>query len=250
MTTVDIKGKTVEIYDAIDELPIRRFHKFNKYMLVDSGIGSDLNDIDQHIYKISKFIDMNDSNNAKLQLENLRQSLFMISQENNVRHMSFVTLIKSIDGVEVTDLSDENIKRLFDMFNEKTVSFVDRLVTAIKKKIDGEISLYFPGYSDDATSKEYYDKVRERALLQLDALLSGKDNTESINKVEEFLVSLAKPKVFSGNKSVEIAYDKSFEDMCLFLKKETGAEVDKMTVLQFYNAFEYLKKINSKKTKK
>lgn len=193
---------------------------------------------------------MDDKNNAKLQLDNLRQSLFLISQENNVKHLSFITLIKSVDGVEVTDLSDENIKRLSEMFNEKSVSFVDRLIATIKKKIDNEIGLYFPGYSEDSASKEYYDKVRERALLQLDSILSDEDNTELIDKIEDFLVSLAKPKSFSGSKSAEIAYDKNFEEACLFLKKETGAEVDNMNVLQFYNAFEYLKKMNTKTTKK
>lgn len=244
MITVDIKGKKVEMWDSIDELPIRRFHKFNKYMLVDSGIGSDLNDIDTHIYKVMKFIEMDDKDNARLQLENMRQSLYMISQENNIRHLSFITLIKSLDGVDVTDLSDENIKRLSEIFNKKSVTFVDRIINSFKKKVDEELALYFPGYFDDTTAKEYCDKIRERALLQIDAILKEVDNNELINKVEEFLVNLAKPKVFSGAKSVEIAYDKQFEEMCLYLKKETGVDAESMNVLQFYNAFEYIKKLN------
>ncbi len=243
MKTVNIRGKRVELYDSIDELPIRRFHKFNKYMLIDSGIGSDLNDIDTHIYKIMRFINMDDKYNANTQLENLRQSLYMILQENNIKHLSFITLIKSIDGVELIDLSDDNIRSLSEMFNEKPVTFINKLITAIKKKVDDELELYFPGYFDDTAVKEYYDKMRERALLQIDSIINNKDNTTLINTIEDFLVNLAKPKTFSGNKSIEISYDKHFEEMCLYLKKETGADADTMNVLQFYNAFEYIKKL-------
>ena len=51
MKTVKIGEYTVEIYDAIDELPMLRFHKYNKMLLVDAGIGSDLQDFDTHIEK-------------------------------------------------------------------------------------------------------------------------------------------------------------------------------------------------------
>ena len=97
MRTIKIGRKTVEFYDAIDELPIRRYHKFNKYMLVDSGIGSDLNDINSHIAKVSRYISKKDEKNALAQLENLRTSLYMIAEETNVRHLSFAILVKSIN---------------------------------------------------------------------------------------------------------------------------------------------------------
>ena len=49
-----INNHIVILYDSIDELPIIRFHKYNKYMLIDSGIGSDLNDINVHIDRAIK----------------------------------------------------------------------------------------------------------------------------------------------------------------------------------------------------
>lgn len=242
MKTVKVGKKTIEIYDSIDELPIKRFHKFNKYLLVDSGIGSDLNDINDHIAKIKRYVNSNDKSNANRQLDNLRQSLYMVSQETHLRHLSFMVLIKSINGKEVHDLSDENLKKLLKEFENESKSFLDRLIESVKKKIDQELNLYFPGNFDDASVKEYYDKIRNRALLQLDAIIRDVDNDEKIDKIEEFLLTLAKPKVFSGKDSVEIKYDKQFEEMCLFLKQELSVEPQDMTVLQFYNSFEYLKK--------
>ena len=51
MKTVKIGKHTVELYDTIEELPVIRFHKYQKYLLVDSGIGSTIEDFDKHIEK-------------------------------------------------------------------------------------------------------------------------------------------------------------------------------------------------------
>ena len=55
MKTVQIKGMSVEIYDSIEDLPILRFHKYNKMLLVDAGVGSDLADFDRHIEKAIRY---------------------------------------------------------------------------------------------------------------------------------------------------------------------------------------------------
>lgn len=62
MKNLTVNKKTVRVYDSIDEMPIINFQKYNKYLLIDSGIGSDVDDIDAHIARIAKFIK---SNNAK-----------------------------------------------------------------------------------------------------------------------------------------------------------------------------------------
>lgn len=53
MKNVQIKGMNVELYDSIEDLPIMRFHKYNKMLLVDAGVGSDLSDLDRHIDNIN-----------------------------------------------------------------------------------------------------------------------------------------------------------------------------------------------------
>lgn len=247
MRTIKIGRKTVEFYDAIDELPIRRYHKFNKYMLVDSGIGSDLNDINGHIAKVSRYITKKDEKNALAQLENLRTSLYMIAEETNVRHLSFAILVKSINGKEVTDLSDENIKRIADSFDNEKKGFIDRVIDSIKKKIDMELVVYFPGQFEDAQVKEYHDRIRNRALLVLSEITTNKKETDKINKIDDFLMGMVNPKSFSGKESVEILHDKQFEEACTFLESETGTRVDDLTAMQFFSKFEYIKKKHSKK---
>lgn len=245
MKTIKAGGHKLEIYDSIDELPVKRFHKFNKYMLVDSNIGSDLNDITASVQRIEAFVVKNDAKNALQGLANLRESLFLIAQEKNIRHLSFMPLIKSIDGQPVTDISDENLERLLAMFKNEKVNWFIRLIESVKKKIEDELGVYFPGRFDDSAIKNYYERVLKRARLQLAQIVEGQDNSKSIQQIDDYLLMLVKPKIFHGSKNAEVLYDKQFEEMCVYLKDQSGFIVDdKTTVVEFYTAFEYVKEKN------
>ena len=71
MKTTKIGNLEVELYDAIDELPIARFHAYNKALLIDAGIGSDLADWDTHIEKTIRFIRVGKPDLAEKELDNL-----------------------------------------------------------------------------------------------------------------------------------------------------------------------------------
>ena len=65
-------------------------------------------------------------------------------------------------------------------------------------------------------------------------------------EVETRLALLSKPRIFWGVKSVEIEYDKQYEEMSLVLAHNLQVNPYTMTVLQFYNAFDYLKKLTAR----
>ena len=73
-------GKAVEIYDSIEELPIRRFHVYNKMLLVDAGIGSDLADFDRHIEKTMRLIQGKNPQMALVELRNMRTNVYFVQQ--------------------------------------------------------------------------------------------------------------------------------------------------------------------------
>ena len=60
-------------------------------------------------------------------------------------------------------------------------------------------------------------------------------------QLREKLVLFQKPKVFTGHDGLEVRHDKEFETMCLAITKETGRDAKRMTVLEYYNAYEYLR---------
>ena len=100
MKTTKIGNLTVELYDAIDELPIARFHAYNKALLIDAGIGSDLNDWDAHIEKTIRFIRSKKPDLAEKELDNLRQNVYFIQTDISPRYMTFCALVRSVDGKE------------------------------------------------------------------------------------------------------------------------------------------------------
>jgi len=243
MRTVTVNKHRLEVYDSIDDLPVKRFHLFNKYMLVDAGVGSDLNSINQHIARIKKFM-AEDQPSAHKELDNLRQSLYLVSQGINVKHMSFVPLIKSINGKDLHDVSDENIKRISERLSAEKHTKLDQIIDSVKKKIDKELNLYFPSQFDSTAQKEYHDKLKQRALIQLRGIQEGKDTAEEIKELDDFLLTFTKPEIFYGKDSAEIKYDKEFEEMCLLLQKELSIDISKATVMEFYSSLALLKKIN------
>lgn len=236
-----INKHTVEIYDSIDELPINRFQRYNKYLLIDSGVGSDLQDVLDHIDRAKIYIKSNPSM-AITELDNMKQAVYLVSEQISPKYIAFAVLVSKIDGQPMDDLTDAGLQRVLDILKEAKKSWIDGILHSVKKKIDEELSLYFPGRFEDATCKEYYDQLRSHTMLKLQHLLTGEDISSASEDIEVRLAILTKPRIFSGKKSVEIAYDKQFEEMCLILSQNLQIHAQDMTVLQFYNAFEYLQK--------
>jgi hypothetical protein len=111
----EVVGKhTVLFYESMDEMPIKNFNKLNKYLLIDSGIGSTLADFDKHIGKLSIMIEAGEKEKALTILENMRQLFWKITNEDNVSHLAFACFIHSIDGERITDLSETNLKEILN----------------------------------------------------------------------------------------------------------------------------------------
>lgn len=236
-----INKKVVKVYDSIDEMPIVNFQKYNKYLLIDSGVGSDADDIDAHITRIAKFIKANNNKKALQELQNMRQNMYMVNNEISPKYLAFVALIHSIDGKEVNDLSDDGLKALLKELKEIKHSAIVELLLRLKKKVTFELDTYFPGDFVNSKEKDVYDKIKNRTLLVLDSMINGSDNAELIDAIDIMLINMHNPKPFVGSESVEIKYDKQFENACLLIAQKTSMDAKKMTVLQFYNAIDNIK---------
>ena len=113
-----INKHKIEIFDAIDEMPIQRFQKYNKYMLIDSGVGSDLQDILDHVERAKIYIKENPTM-AVAELDNLRQAIYLVSEEMSPKYMAFAVLVNKIDGKPADDLSDVGLKKVLETFLDR-----------------------------------------------------------------------------------------------------------------------------------
>ena len=235
MKTIIIKNHKIKLYDSIDELPIVNFQKYNKCILIDSSLGSDVESIDNHIVNIAKYINTGDKVKALQELQNMRQNMYMVVNKVSPKYMAFAALIYSIDDKEQKDLSDSHLQELIDYLGETPHSLLVDILTGLKKKLSAELELYFPSEFDNAKEKEAYSKLKARTLLQLQEIVEDIDNTSAITELDEFFFSLHKPKNFNGRESEEIKYDKQFESACMVISQKANMNGKKMTVLEFYN---------------
>jgi len=242
MKTVILKNKKIKLYDSIDEMPIVNFQKYNKCILIDSGLGSDIDSVDSHIVSIAKYINKGDKKNAMQELQNMRQNMHMIVSNVSPKNLAFAALIHSINDKEQKDLSDSHLQELVDELSEMPHNLFIDLLNDLKKKLSTELELYFPSEFDSAKEKEAYAKLKARTLLQLQELIEDKDYAEQIAEIDEFLFSLRKPKNFVGKDSEEIKYDKQFESACMIISQKTGMNAKQMTVLEFYNTLANIQK--------
>lgn len=156
MKKILFNNRTIEVYDSIEELPIVNFQKYNKYLLIDSGIGSDVDSIDEHIVKIAKLIKKEDSQKAMQELLNMRQNLFMINSEISPKYLAFAALIHKVDGEEVKDLSDDSLKEILAKINEIKHNKILAFLLEFKKKNTGR--------ARDLLSRRIYRSKRKRSI--------------------------------------------------------------------------------------
>ena len=90
---VKYNNHIIEIYDSIETLPIDRFQMYNMKVLIDAGIGGDLNGFNTRMSNVLQLIDK-DVDSAKKELTNLHQ---------NVLHASICVFVKR-------PAADSNIK--------------------------------------------------------------------------------------------------------------------------------------------
>ena len=243
MKEVELAGHKVRLYDSIDELPIVRFHKYNRFLLVDAGIGSDISDYDAHVERVIAYVRRGEKENFAKEFDNMRQNLFLIMSECSPKFLSFACLVESIDGQPQNDLSQEGLQKVLDLLGEASKRDVTEVLNSVKKKIDEELALYFPTLFDDVRTREYYDEVKRLTTMLLLQLSDGFDNERKsvIDGIKEHLLLFTKPKVFSGRDGLEVVHDKEFATMCLLITKETGTEAKQMNVLEYYNAYDYIR---------
>jgi len=251
MRKIKLGGHKVTIYDSIDELPMVRFHKYSKMLLVDAGVGSDINDFDAHIERAVRYFRKGDNENGAKELENLRQCVFLILSEQSVKDLSFACLVAEIDGKPCNDLSDQALAEVVRTLGEVPRKDFTSSADEVKKKIDDELTTYFPDLFDDTSAREYYDTMKRRTQAVLESILQGEseERKRSISQMTEQMVLHVRPKVFAGRQSVEIQHDKAFESMCLTISRETNADAKRMTVMEYYNAYEYIRRLSKERQK-
>ena len=251
MREVRIGKHRVRLYDSIDDLPMERFHRYNKMLLIDAGLGSDISAMDAHVEKVVRFMRGGDVDSAAKELENLRQTVYLVQTEQSPRNLSFACLVAEVDGKDCNDLSEDSLEKVRLLLNDAPRGEVAETMSAAKKKIDDALVEYFPQLFVSPEEKEYYDMMKRRTVAMLEQIAEGETETrkKDIDVMTDRLVTAIKPKVFTGRTAFGVQHDKGYEKMCLLISSTLGVDAKRMTVLEYYTANEYIKEMASERKK-
>jgi hypothetical protein len=127
---------SLTFFKSINDLPIKRFQLVQKYTLIDSGIGSTLNDVIRHFSRLDQFIEVKDFDSIVAERENLLMNYQFMIGEQYIKSYVFASLIKSVDGVNV-DITDDNIDDYVQMLenSDLTISQVEEITDSQKKSL-------------------------------------------------------------------------------------------------------------------
>lgn len=139
METIKVGGLKLEIYSALEEMPARVFKRYNRYVVVNDYVGSDVGSIFQRLDSIKKLIKV-DPDGAIVEASNMEATLNLIVGDINVEMLSFASLVKSVNGKRVTDFSSEGLNKMIDEWSGRglTVGRIRGLLKKVKKKLSGK----------------------------------------------------------------------------------------------------------------
>ena len=123
-----------EIYTELDELPSINFTKYNKFVFLDAGVGSDIAAVMNHISKIKNYAGT-DKKAMFIELDNLEKSISLIMHETSTEHLALACLVHSINGKRVPISSDTDVVTISKSLKKAPVGLVKKLLGRLKKKL-------------------------------------------------------------------------------------------------------------------
>lgn len=114
----------VEFYSTIRKLPIRRFAKFNKFLMVASEVGCSVEDAQKRLSRAMGYFAANDKKSGLQELNNMINTIHHAHEEYNPTHMALAVMVKSIDGKELESFQEDDLDNILDHlgrigFNQK-----------------------------------------------------------------------------------------------------------------------------------
>ena len=152
MLTTKINGHIVEHYAGIDELPFARYQEYTRGLLIEAGVGGDLEAFGRHIAAIRRYNADGDKESVEHSAVNLMQSVHFAMDRINPKMIAFAALVASIDGKERNDLSETGMKATAEELARMggTVGRMWELFAAAKKKL----TMKWPSFSRTTPAKE------------------------------------------------------------------------------------------------
>ena len=145
MITFKKRKTEVIFYDSIEEMPHRRYMKFNKEMMRSNEVGNTMADVIKRINRAMGFIGANEGDKAMKELSNARMAFNYSQAELEPKGLALAAMVKSINGVEVEDITTSGLQNTLDVLQRIgiTKKEVEDTADGIKKKSNKSLRYSF-----------------------------------------------------------------------------------------------------------
>lgn len=245
----------VELYDSIHNLPILRFQRFNKYQMQSIEIGSTFQDYDRLSTKITQFVQKSMRDEALLELENRRQTVFNALNEFSPVGRCFAVLIKRIDGIRYDEgFSPNDLDRVLEHCERIGLGMdvsMEKL-TEVKKKIETELVVYYPKRFPKNGNRHQTSLRIQRMDVMLDQIIEqGSDQSGNIFNIEKEILENDRPNVWNvwSDGNMERVLEVDFRKYAVAVMEHSSETIEKISTFSFYATVEHLEEkfTNSKK---
>ena len=132
-------------YETPHDLPIRRYQKFNKYLMIAAEVGETLGDYDRRTQRAIVYLNNGDTANAAKELQNRRQAVFNALQEYSPTGLALACMVKSIDGQQFNDISNEGLQYILNELDKQQLSRFSLIqnIERLKKKLKTNLRYIF-----------------------------------------------------------------------------------------------------------
>lgn len=140
MKTIVLNDCEITVHDSAHTLPESRRVEHDYYSLVESGIGSTIEDFDTRIEQIKALLLEGEPDGRFEAFKNLRYLFYnILHRQYSPRSLAFACLVETVDGVSWTNYSESGVEQLVVLLSEKglTNEIVQQYWPELRKKSEG-----------------------------------------------------------------------------------------------------------------
>lgn len=132
-------GHVVKFYDSPEDMTMRRYQRFSKFVMIDAGVGSDFNDFNLRSQKVIKLLKQDLKKEALIEFNNRFQMVYNAFEEYSPKHRALAILVHSIDDKVYAnnDYGADTLDEIIDKLEEigVTQKQAKETVDEVKKKL-------------------------------------------------------------------------------------------------------------------
>lgn len=245
MRLFEINSVPVRMYSSDREMPMRRYNIFQKLLLIEAGIGSDMNAVNRRFEKLHSYQAAGMQAEAMREAENLHYSIHAVLNSIDYKTATFACLIAQIGDDKCEDITEEGLARTSERLLSLgvTVADIDDSVEEVKKKLSSELAKHFPQIFPPDEEFQFYASVKQRMLLRA-AIANGDDSSETRDKLalaDRYFLSVGKPQNFRDDdpENILVALDTQFATLAALLDSNSSSSSQDLAVFDFYARLSY-----------